>query len=182
MKRYISFARRRSVNKRKSGHVYGQYAHFLSWISARVYPSRIDYLRTERGVKPVRMENLNGCSSHATQTVHWLLIDSNRNYPADVVDSRYNRVSFSPRHRHSLSPLPFSLYITSRLFLGQTHFFLAVATRSSRRPEGYPLVFFARSHRTQTALIRVMYPFRKRRAKITLPFSPYDQRSSELAK
>lgn len=68
---------------------------------------------------------------------HWLLIDSNRNYPADVVGSRYNLFFSSSHHRHSLCRCPFPLFIVFfpscvSSFGQNTDIFLAVATRSSR--------------------------------------------------
>jgi len=68
------------------------------------------------------MENLNGCSSHATWTVHWLLIDSNRNYPADVVGSLGTTASLSRPVIVILYRRFFSLFITSRLFLSRNTF------------------------------------------------------------
>ena len=130
----------------------------------RGYPSRIDYLRTERGVKPVRMENLNGCSSHATWTVHWLLIDSNRNYPADVVDSlgTQPRPFLAPSSSFFIARCLFSLFYRFPSLSWSEHFFLAVATRSS----GGGISALYSSHarvRRRLHLRRVMYPFRKLR-------------------
>lgn len=95
---------------------------------------------------------------------HWLLIDSNRNYPADVVGSRYNRVLFSPRHRRSSPRLFFYLFLyrSSRLSFLVRNTFLAVATRSSR-PEGYPptCALHTLSHQTRALYLsraRYVYP------------------------